>query len=322
MRTRNWWCRLMIFGLFFVLAIGFSPSVDRCLAAEVQQYQIVAASMGGAIYRWCAAFSKVFNEQVKGAQFVVRTGSPPENILMVETGEVPLAGTSAGYYKQVHPDNPDFRKSRVRTVWEMFCLYRYLVVPADSPYRTYDDLKGKKIAVGIKTAEGGDFLEMVKALGWKDKDIKFYYIGKNEGMTAYKDGTVDAWTGWSTVPSPHLMQLASSRRGARVIPFSRSEIETIEKVNMAYSGDIIPAGSSKDIEKDIPTISYWLELIARDDFPEDVAYQIADAIDHHLKDVIAVFKGARDATAENTVKHHAFQLHPGTVKYLKEKGLM
>ena len=47
MRTRNWWCRLMIFGLFFVLAIGFSPSVDRCLAAEVQQYQIVDASMGG-----------------------------------------------------------------------------------------------------------------------------------------------------------------------------------------------------------------------------------------------------------------------------------
>jgi hypothetical protein len=195
-------------------------------------------------------------------------------------------------------------------------------VPPDSPYKTYSDLKGKKIAVGIKTAEGGDFLKMVKALGWKKKDINFYYVGKNEGLSAYKDGTVEAWTGWTTRKSPHFMRLAASKKGARLLLFTPDELAQIQKMYPSYYTDNIPAGAHEKITKDSPTIFYWLTLNVRDDFSEDMAYQLAKVIDTRRKDVEAVFKGVRDATPENAVKYHFFKLHPGTIRYLKEKGLM
>jgi TRAP transporter TAXI family solute receptor len=314
--------KFVVLALTLALAISLFAVKGPSFAADVKQYQMVAASMGGVIYRWMAAYSKVFNEDVQAAQFTVRTGFPGSNVLLVEHGEAPIAASGPTYYNDLYPDDPAFEKTRILTLWPMFSVCRYLVVPPDSPYKTYSDLKGKKIAVGIKTAEGGDFLKMVKALGWKEKDINFYYVGKNEGMTAYKDGTVDAWTGWTTRKSPHFMRLAASKKGARLILFTPEELDQIQKIYPAYYTANIPAGAHELIKKDSPTIFYWLTLNVRDDFPEDIAYQLAKVIDTRRNDVAAVFKGVRDATPENAVKFHFFKLHPGTVKYLKEKGYM
>jgi uncharacterized protein len=319
---RGWgsFSRSSIFSFVLVLFICFFPT-HPCLGATV--YPMASASMGGNIYRWLAVVSQVLNQEIKDAQFTVRTGSPTENVLVVEEGDVALAVFSPNDFLVVHPDDPKFEKTRIRAIWPMQPFYRYFIVPAQSPYRSYSDLKGKKIVVGIKTGEGGDFVRMAKAMGWSDADMKgFYFIGKDEGIGAYKDKTVEAWTGWGTTPSPHLLELATSRVGARVIPMSPGEIKAVEQAYLSYQGSFIPAGSHKVIEKDTPTIFTWYVMVARDDFPENVAYQIGKAIDKRLRDIDAGYKGAGEATPDKAAKYSFFKLHPGVARLLKEKGAL
>lgn len=321
MRKRAIFSRLALLGIVSLVCIWFTPVMDRSFGASV--YPMASAAMGGSIYRWMAVVSQVLNQEIKDAQFTVRTGSPTENVLVVEEGDVALTVISPSDFVVVHPDDPKFEKTRIRTIWPMQPFYRYFIVPEQSPYRSYSDLKGKKIVVGIKTGEGGDFVRMAKAMGWSDADMKgFYFIPKDEGIAAYKDKTVEAWTIWASVPSPHLMEVAASRIGARVIPMSAGEIKAVEQAYPSYKEGFIPARSHKVIEKDLPTISVWYIMVARDDFPENVAYQIGKAIDKRLRDIDAGYKGAGDVTADKAAKYSFFKLHPGIARFLKEKQVI
>jgi len=69
--------------------------------------------------------------------------------------------------------------------------------------------------------------------------------------------------------------------------------------------------------------SFWLIYVAaRDDFPAETAYQIAKVLGDHHDEMVAAFKAANSSTAENTAKYPGFKLHPGTERYLREKGLL
>jgi TRAP transporter TAXI family solute receptor len=310
-------------GVLFSLLVVTSVFSVASKAAEVKQYQMLGASMGGGLYRWLAAASKVLNNEIPDAQFNVKTGSPTTNILMLESNEADLAATNLDSYNSIRPEDKSLEKTNVVTLWPMLSSPRYMIVPIDSPYKTLDDLKGKKLAVGIKTSEGGDFATIVKGLGWTDDDMKgFFYVGKGEGMEAYKDGTVEGFMCWSFVPSPHFLQLATSNRGARLITFSDAQFAKLAELFPYWKKGVIPAGANKEITTDVPTIYTWTVLVCREDFPEDLAYQMVKAIDTHLDEIVAAFPAAKDAKAENAPKYFFKNLHPATVKYLKEKGLM
>jgi uncharacterized protein len=74
--------------------------------------------------------------------------------------------------------------------------------------------------------------------------------------------------------------------------------------------------------KDVPTFTEWIYVATRDDFPEETAYQIAKVIGDRNAELTAAFKAANSSTAENTAKFPGFKLHPGTARYLREKGLL
>jgi TRAP-type uncharacterized transport system substrate-binding protein len=58
------------------------------------------------------------------------------------------------------------------------------------------------------------------------------------------------------------------------------------------------------------------------DFPEDLAYQMAKALDQHYDQWTTIFAGVKGATAQNTIDTAIAPLHPGTERYFKEIGLI
>jgi sulfonate transport system substrate-binding protein len=85
-----------------------------------------------------------------------------------------------------------------------------IIVPKDSPAKTIYDLKGKKISCGIRTGEGAFFLDYIRLLGLSKDDFKLFFIGKGEGIEAYKNGSVDAITCVSVIPSSMFSQAAEN----------------------------------------------------------------------------------------------------------------
>ena len=63
-------------------------------------------------------------------------------------------------------------------------------------------------------------------------------------------------------------------------------------------------------------------LVVTEDFPEDLAYQIAKVLDGNYDEWVNIAANVKGSTLEATVKNAYAPLHPGVVKYAKEKGLL
>jgi len=299
-------------------AIAFAQSPTRLVMA--------GSSSGGTAHLFFASLAPLLNKYVPGMEASARTGGAVENIALVERGGVQVAVAGPGDAQAVL-GKEGLEKSRIRTIFAMFHIPFHVVVPADSPIKSFADLKGKRVSVGIRAGgEANLFLRLLDLYGMKESDLKIEFLGKGEGTSAYKDGSVDAMTFLCPLPCPVVTELATHPRGVRIVPFSDAEVAKIREKYTWYTPYTIEkswyANALKGDAKDVPTFTEWIYVAARDDFPAETAYQIAKVLGDHHDEMVAGFKAANSSTAENTAKYPGFKLHPGTERYLREKGLL
>jgi TRAP-type uncharacterized transport system substrate-binding protein len=93
-----------------------------------------------------------------------------------------------------------------------------------------------------------------------------------------------------------------------------------------FHATVFEKGSYSAVDKDIPAIAITAVLTAMDTFPQDKMYEIVKTIFDSKLELSAVWKGANDMTPEtavNQVTPDALKyLHPGAVKFFKEKGAL
>ena len=299
-------------------AIAFAQTPTRLVMA--------GSSSGGTAHLFFASLAPLLNKYVPGMEASARTGGAVENIALIERGGVQVAVAGPGDAQAVL-GKEGLEKSRVRTVFAMFHIPFHIVVPADSPIKSFADSKGKRVSVGIRAGgEANLFLRLLDLYGMKESDLKIEFLGKGEGTSAYKDGSVDAMTFLCPLPCPVVTELATHPRGVRIVPFSDAEVAKIREKYTWYTPYTIEkswyANELKGDAKDVPTFTEWIYVAARDDFPAETAYQIAKVLGDHHDEMVAGFKAANSSTAENTAKYPGFKLHPGTERYLREKGLL
>ncbi|MET0238736.1 MAG: ABC transporter substrate-binding protein [Sphingobium sp.] len=73
-----------------------------------------------------------------------------------------------------------------------------IIVPANSPIRTWADLKGKKLAT-VRGSAGQDLaLNLFARHGLKPNDVTWVYLSNSESKAALESGSVDAWSSWGS----------------------------------------------------------------------------------------------------------------------------
>ena len=253
-----------------------------------------------------------------------RTGGAVENVALLERGGVQVAVAGPGDAQAVLGKD-GLEKSRIRTVFAMFHIPFHVVVPKDSPIESFADLKGKRVSVGIRAGgEANLFLRLLEVYGMKESDVKIEFLGKGEGTAAYKDGSVDAMTFLCPLParwSPSWQRIRAAcascssamRKSRRSARSSRGTTPyTIEKSWYANVAQGRRAGRAHVHRVDLRRLARRL--------PAETAYQIAKVLGDRHDEMVAAFKAANSSTAENTARFPGFKLHPGTQRYLKEKG--
>ncbi|HEX4523907.1 MAG TPA: TAXI family TRAP transporter solute-binding subunit [Casimicrobiaceae bacterium] len=318
----------MRIGKFMCLAAGtmlLAASLPRYAAAQTR-IVMAGSSSGGTAHLYFASLAPMLNKYIPGMEASARTGGAVENIALLERGGVQIAVAGPGDAQAVL-GKEGLAKTRIRTLFAMFHIPFHIVVPRDSPIHSFADLKGKRVSVGIRAGgEANLFLRLIELYGMKESDFHLEFLGKGEGTNAYKDGAVDALTFLCPLPCPVVTELATHPRGVRLVPFSDEEIAKIRAKYEWYSPYTIEkswyTNAMKDEAKDTRTFTEWIYVATRDDFPEETAYQIAKVLGDKHDELAAAFKAANSSTAENTAKYPGFKLHPGTERYLREKGLI
>ncbi|MBL8672755.1 MAG: TAXI family TRAP transporter solute-binding subunit [Alphaproteobacteria bacterium] len=309
------------------LALG-GMIAAAALPAQAQQTRLVMAgsSSGGTAYLYFAALSQLLNKYVPGMEATARSGGAVENVALLERGSVDVAVAGPGDASQVLGAE-GLAKTKIRTLFAMFNIPFHIVVPKDSPAKSLADLKGKRLAIGIKAGgEANLFLRMIAEWGYKESDFRIDYIGKGEMTNAYKDGVLDGMTFLCPLPCPVITDVATHPRGARLLPIPEADVAKVRAKYQWYTPYVVEkavyANALKDQAVDTPTLTEWIYVATRADYPEETVYQIAKVIGDKHAELVAAFKAGQSSTAENTARFPGFPLHPGTQRYLKEKGLL
>lgn len=199
------------------------------------------------------------------------------------------------------------------------------VVRADSPYQSIEDLKGKPIAFGTK-ASGLRILvnDVLNGLGLDPAgDFQKIILSKAaQGPKLVLDNKAEALWG-AGIGWPGFVKVANSNVGARFIPPTQTQINTILKKHPHLRRMTIPAGTYKGQDRDIHSIGLWSLILISPTVSEDTAYHLAKAIHQSEAMMANKLKQGRYTTANNTVNNVDSELlHSGVVKYYREQKLI
>ena len=86
-----------------------------------------------------------------------------------------------------------------------------VLVPEQSRIKSFDDLRGKKIATGRGSIGHQLILAALEARGWKPDDVQIAFLAPSDAKVAYTQGSVDAWSTWEPYVSQEEVLFKSRR---------------------------------------------------------------------------------------------------------------
>jgi sulfonate transport system substrate-binding protein len=86
-----------------------------------------------------------------------------------------------------------------------------ILVPDQSAVRSFDDLRGKKIATGRGSIGHQLILAALESRGWQASDVQIVFLAPSDAKVAYSQGSVDAWSTWEPYVSQEEVLFKSRR---------------------------------------------------------------------------------------------------------------
>jgi TRAP transporter TAXI family solute receptor len=287
-----------------------------------KQLSIGTAPIGGVYYIIGGAWAKILGDKLGVSATVEVTGGPQPNIKLVNSGEQAFGIATNGPVYEAWNGKEDWTKGtkyqNIRAVYPMYASMFHVIVTEKSGIKDVYGLQGQAVGGGAKGGAPDQYGRMImKALNIVPKQI--ISMGFNELNSAMDDGqTVGYWT-WAGVPQPSLVEMENTRK---VVVFGLGEKE-IKKVQEDYpylTEIFIPMGTYKTQKEPIRTISGWNIMIGNKDLAPDFVYEVTRATFENINALIASHPSAKDMPMDR-ILHSPIPLHPGAIKYYKEKGL-
>jgi len=196
-----------------------------------------------------------------------------------------------------------------------------IIARDDSGINNITDFKGKRINIGNPgSGTLGTYEVIEKAMGWSRDDLKLAAQMKSaETGQALCDGKIDGYF-WLVGHPSALTQESLASCATHLVNAQSPEINKLVADNPYYRVARIPAGMYNNKE-DITTFGVGATFVSSTDVPDEVVYTVVKAVFENFDS----FKKLHPAFAHLSEKEMisdglSAPLHPGALKYYKEKG--
>ncbi|ART81500.1 C4-dicarboxylate ABC transporter substrate-binding protein [Oceanisphaera profunda] len=227
-------------------------------------------------------------------------------------------------YKALEGQAP-FDKKPVKNLRAVFSLQSEIltvVVRNDSKINDFDDLKGKRVNIGVPGSGSRDtFDEVMTANGWDKSTFSLAAELKPAEMAAaLGDNNLDAITYVVGHPSGAIQE-ALTTADAKLIPVTGPGIDKLLETASYFTRADIPAGLYPGVDKPIPSIGGKAVLATTEETDPEVVYQLVKSVFDNLDRFKRLHPAFADLKAEDMISAGiTAPLHEGAQRYYKEKG--
>jgi hypothetical protein len=309
--------------------IGAAAAVALVLsapAARAQQFiNVLTGGTSGVYYPLGVAIGKIYGDKIPGVKTQVQaTKASVENLVLLQQGRGEIAFSLGDSLKAAWDGDEEAgfkaKLDKLRVIGAIYPNYIQIVATADSGIKTIADLKGKSLSVGApKSGTELNSRAILKSAGLDYKDLgKVEYLPFAESVDLMKNRQLTATLQSAGLGVASLKDLSNSAE-ITVVSVPKDQVD---KIGPPFVAATIPAGTYKGQDKDVATAAVVNYLVTSSAVSDDLAYQMTKQIFEALPELANAHAAGREIKLETAALGSPVPLHPGAIRYYKEKGLI
>jgi TRAP transporter TAXI family solute receptor len=188
----------------------------------------------------------------------------------------------------------------------------------------FDDFKGKRFNVGNPgSGTRASMEELLGAMGWKLSDFALASeLKADEHGPALCDNKIDGFFYGVGHPSANI-QDPTTTCGAKLISLDGPAVDKLVKANAYYAVATIPGGLYNNNLQPTKTFGVLATMVTSAKASDDAVYALVKAVFDNFDEFKKLHPAFANLDPKSMVKDGlSAPLHPGAVKYYKEKGWM
>ena len=319
--------RIIILALAVVVVLGMS------ISAQAKKRYVFGGGPAGGTFQVVANGIQVFEPIKNSPNFSIKAQSSAgstENLRTVNKGRTAFGTVYAGevFLGSKGKLAGDTNKyENIRVVGYLYGAPAQLVVRKGSGIKSTKDLVGKKVGVG--NAGSGAFANCERFFKHMDiwDKIERNAMGYNDAAQAFGNEQLDAFWLLTAFPSGAVIMAAQTNDIELINVGKDAEESGYFEAFPVFGKLVIPAGTYRGVDVDTPSFFDAALLVTNVNIPEEDVYELLSAVwsDEGLAHMVGqkkTFKAMSVADGLKGVNPEATPLHPGAIKFWKEKGVL
>src|SRR4051794_1670309 len=319
----------MRFSKSFGTATGLILAAACLLSAPAARAQsfinVLTGGTSGVYYPLGVAIGKIYSDKIPNVKTQVQaTKASVENLVLLQQGRGELAFTLGDSLKAAWDGDEEAgfksKLDKLRTIGAIYPNYIQIVATAESGIKTLADLKGKSLSVGApKSGTELNSRAILAAAGLSYKDLgKVEYLPFAESVDLMKNRQLGATLQSAGLGVASLKDLSTSSP-ITVVSVPK---ETVDKIGLPFVAATIPANTYTGQDKDVPTAAVINYLVTSSAVSDDLAYQMTKLVYESLPELANAHAAGKEIKLETAASGSPVPLHPGAIRYYREKGLI
>ncbi|MDR1873935.1 MAG: TAXI family TRAP transporter solute-binding subunit [Synergistaceae bacterium] len=309
----------------FMLGVVVVAAIIASAAWAATFVTIGSGGVGGTYYPLGSVMAEVFNNAGIDVRATSRsTAASKENCRLVASGRAQIGMSMGSTLWQAYNGVEAFEqdgKLPLRTLMNMYPAPHHLVTTTRTGITKFEDIRGKRVSLGAPG--GGDqvlTLMILKAAGMDpDKDLQKQQLTQPEGVTALKDGNLDAVFWNSDAPGSAVLVVVAGH-DVVLIPLPEDVVKKVVEDNPFLFSYTMKAGMYPKQDADVLTIADGNYLVVHENMDEKLAHDLVKTMIDNREAFMKVTRQASHFTPpEAGVGIIPFA--SGAVRYFKEQGV-
>ena len=320
---------------FKLIVIGFCLLLTVPAWGKQITLTFTAGSAGGGWYGIAGGIAPIIQGYDPELVIKVVPGGGVKNPAVISAGSVEmgfgLPFINAAAYKGMAPFDRPLKNLRA-LAGGMVMNYFHFYVGSEVDIQSMDEAFGKKKKLRMAVTQPGSsdvwvFERVLEAYKTGFNDLKkrgFHFARGNYSFQAnqFKDKNVDGVFTFLSLPGAAVIE-ASVGRKLKLIDFSDTALQYLDQFGIV-PGDI-PVGTypkASNNDRAIRTAQAGSVITVSTQMSDDIAYRLTKAFNESVEKVRKIHAALRPYSVDKGVTGCGVPLHPGAIKYYKEKGIL
>ena len=311
-------------------ALAFGATLASPVAVAQQKFVTIGTGgVTGVYYVAGGAICRLMNkEKAKhGIRCSVEsTAASVYNVNTIKAGELDFGVAQSDVEYNAVKGLAQFKESGahgdLRAVFSLFPEALMVASRKEANVKKFEDFKGKRFNVGNPGSGTRSTVEMLMAnLGMKNGDFALTSeLKPDEHGPALCDNKIDGFAFVVASPAANI-QDPTTTCGAKLVNITGPAVDKLVKDYPYFAHATIPGGMYPANAEAIKTFGVMANVVSSAKVPDNVVYAMVSAVFDNFEEFKKLHPALAHLDPKDMVKNGlTAPLHPGAVKYYKEKG--